>query len=905
MDNSGSDNITVVDSDGVEITDSYGVEIAQFMGLIISHSQDAIGAYNTFGTVSNACNGGGGTQTHEGENCDYATDSVFVYDSWDYDASNYLDDIVEYIAYTETADCPADVMGCILWFDASDTDTVKDEDGDAVSSGGAFSGSVATWLDKSGGDHHATQPNSSYYPTWGVNSANGYDMVNFDRDDMDYLKIDDFDYDTSSGLSIMAVLKPSSYAGGYSQYVLTHFESSTNDRAWFFAFLPSTRRMMLNVNKDGGTTDYFTHGTSTAFAISPDYTSSIGLIYDQEDTSYNGITQHFTDGRYHSGNQNNGASAGTVTYPFHDSTQPIVMGARLLDDEETPWQTYAGASYRETFDGDIAEMVVYDFTLGAGKREKIECEWAAKWGIFPKWDLVLWLDAADASTINAGSPSDGDAVTTWNDKSSVGNSFTTSTNSPEFKASRQNGKSGIYFDLANSESLISSNSPDFGTNDFTYFVVAKPTTQYGENGVFSINDAGQPDRMAMYKTAGSGTTFTSFLYADSTHEFGYDTGFAATGTSPRIYNAVYNRANGTSDPESDVHFYQNGNLTAMYTQDAGPATFDNASYFRIGRASASSGAFYNGDIYEILMYERNLTDKERRTVQCYLDGKWDISITPTDCSTVTSSSVTSAGADGPELWFDASIKTSIKDDSGNTADSGGFDGNVATWEDQSGNDRHATQTISSTYEPDFGINQINGIDVLSFDSTDSNYLLIDDFAYDTDGLSVFVVAKTNSTPQTKKILMSHFTSASDNRAWDMYMNVGADFQKYLYSSVHEDGTNWSSGAAKQYRTYSVDLSDPIIHTLHFSPNNLRTYINGEDSAKLLGFEATVNSFYDSTGYLSIGNLLSTGTTGHASYGYDGEIAEVIMYDDALTPTERKEVECYLSNKWDIATPEYE
>jgi hypothetical protein len=62
--------------------------------------------------------------------------------------------------------------------------------------------------------------------------------------------------------------------------------------------------------------------------------------------------------------------------------------------------------------------------------------------------LKLWLDASDEATINAGSPSDGDPVSVWKDKSGQGNDAAQATGGqqPTYQAAASVGFAGLLFD---------------------------------------------------------------------------------------------------------------------------------------------------------------------------------------------------------------------------------------------------------------------------------------------------------------------------------------------------------------------------------------------------------------------------------------------------------------------------
>ncbi|HRQ61303.1 MAG TPA: hypothetical protein PLO23_07335, partial [Alphaproteobacteria bacterium] len=72
------------------------------------------------------------------------------------------------------------IAGQVLWLDADDTATVLDAEGDNAASGGAFSGSVQTWQDKSGSGFHVTANAAANRPTYTTNALNGNNVLTFD-----------------------------------------------------------------------------------------------------------------------------------------------------------------------------------------------------------------------------------------------------------------------------------------------------------------------------------------------------------------------------------------------------------------------------------------------------------------------------------------------------------------------------------------------------------------------------------------------------------------------------------------------------------------------------------------------------------------------------------------------------
>lgn len=92
--------------------------------------------------------------------------------------------------------------------------------------------------------------------------------------------------------------------------------------------------------------------------------------------------------------------------------------------------------------------------------------------------LKLWLKADSGPVKNGGgSPSDGDSVTTWTDKSAIGNSVSQGTvaNMPLYKTGIQNGLPGILFDGSNDTMTKTSPTGLFSTS-FTFFSVIRTAT---------------------------------------------------------------------------------------------------------------------------------------------------------------------------------------------------------------------------------------------------------------------------------------------------------------------------------------------------------------------------------------------------------------------------------------------
>jgi hypothetical protein len=204
--------------------------------------------------------------------------------------------------------------------------------------------------------------------------------------------------------------------------------------------------------------------------------------------------------------------------------------------------------------------------------------------------LEMWLDASDSSTITLNSTT----VSEWRDKSGKGNTFTqvTAANQPTFVASSRNGLSAINF-----PNIAQMNGP-------SGFSFAQPTTWFvafqspTSSGTWSIYD---------------GNTARQHVFGNSATEmrmFAGSSPVIATLTASTWYVAalIYNGASST---------HRVSTLTAS-TVNAGTNAI---TYPRIGANNS-----LRGDLGEVGMFSKALSDTEATAVLKYLAKKWAVTI---------------------------------------------------------------------------------------------------------------------------------------------------------------------------------------------------------------------------------------------------------------------------------------
>jgi len=266
---------------------------------------------------------------------------------------------------------------------------------------------------------------------------------------------------------------------------------------------------------------------------------------------------------------------------------------------------------------------------------------------------------------------------------------------------------------------------------------------------------------------------------------------------------------------------------------------------------------------------------------------------------------------GLQLWLDASDATTLYD-----ATSGGSlvaaDGGVARWEDKSGNARHATQSTSGD-RPLRKTSVQGGKDVLRFDGT-SDFMTVPSstaafkFLHDGDS-TVFLVVKTGTSANPghgRYTLLSNIRDGAGTRVGfevnhrdsdpstendfvDLAIVKGVSGNVPVLSSTNNF---FASG------TFGV-LSAVLKPAAATSGNRVSLRRNG-------GAASTANSPVGADQAVSTANAdqdLNISRRPGGSFAADGfvngDYCEIIMYDSALSDTDRSAVESYLMTKWGI------
>lgn len=235
---------------------------------------------------------------------------------------------------------------------------------------------------------------------------------------------------------------------------------------------------------------------------------------------------------------------------------------------------------------------------------------------------VLWLDGADAATIldadgdnadtGTGGANDGFSglVHTWVDKSTSGYNVTSTiiNEQPQYGVDTLNGKNVLTFDGGDDKLL--NGAASIPGNDFTAFVVFQRTTGVLRDAVFELGGGGS--RNGIFVNDGGSGTINYYQ-------------------SGSFYSPVPAYTPGTYELVTVIQDVGNLNLWRANNNQVSAATAARISTTGIYVGDDStSGDQLQGNIAELIIYDRDLTSDERRDVENYLASKWGLTLTNND-----------------------------------------------------------------------------------------------------------------------------------------------------------------------------------------------------------------------------------------------------------------------------------
>lgn len=219
------------------------------------------------------------------------------------------------------------------------------------------------------------------------------------------------------------------------------------------------------------------------------------------------------------------------------------------------------------------------------------------------------------------------------------------------------------------------------------------------------------------------------------------------------------------------------------------------------------------------------------------------------------------------VWYDASSLSL----GNNTA--------VPSWSDLSGNANHALQS-NSGLQPLYRTNQINGLSAVYFDG--SEYLSVSDADNldNTTGITVIVVAKPATIDGNPRGLISKRNDSGDQEAYYLFTHTSS----YLYFNAGTQRIDGNVAATADAQIFSATFDGSI------SNPRSKVYNDGDESGSGNG----PTSIGDMSSDLHIGILNPV-----YAQGFDGDIAEAIVFRDALNDAQLQIINQYINVKYGI------
>lgn len=461
------------------------------------------------------------------------------------------------------------------------------------------------------------------------------------------------------------------------------------------------------------------------------------------------------------------------------------------------------------------------------------------------YGVEVWLDATDATTLTLS----GSDVTQWDDKSGNGHHATPASGSPTLVSGAIGSQDAVRFNF-------------------------QPLNLAGDLGI---------------ATSGDRTVVTVMNYStlnNNSEYFGTNTGSMLDvgtwmgGQRLRVRNGgseVYSPL-GSVPTSADTVLFVNGNGSGVTATRNGATIIDNSATSAFGYSLGTGvqvgganfvGREYVGDIAEMIVYDRQLNSYELNELGYALQTKYNL----TGSFTAPTTPVTS----GLTVWLDSSDASSLTVSSGE----------VTQWNDKSGNGHHATPLSNG---PTLVENALNGRTALQFTQApdgQGNPGQTMQFAGNlgiaaNQQRTVFIVLKTD-------------VNVDNNQVFGPSGNQMLDLGTWIPTGSADDRLRFRDGSDNVFSAEGDYPRGISILTAMGSATDTDAWFNGQQIV-----DSTTAAFE-----YALGTGVKLGGTDYPSAtdlrNFEGLIAEVLIYDRALTADELNEVGYYLEQKYLLDT----
>ncbi|MBS1954390.1 MAG: chitobiase/beta-hexosaminidase C-terminal domain-containing protein [Cyanobacteria bacterium SZAS-4] len=844
------------------------------------------------------------------------------------------------------------------------------------------SSKVTQWLDASGSNNTAAQATSAKQPTFTSNAINGLPTISFNGTSQYFQCPSGAFSNFTAGASVFIVTKPTSIAsslrffdfgqgaGGNNNFgaqeaspavggIYVYNGTSGNNVLASGALTTSSYQVLEAVHSGAGTAAVYTNGvlgaqgtinnipnvTRTTNYIGADNTlGSLGyynggiaemIIYNAPlSDSDRAEVEGYLFAKY----------ALKVAAPRFNNTTGVYGTAPLVAITADP-----GASIYYTTDGStpttgstlytgplnvttattIKAIAVQSFGTSAVSSIYIQVDPNAN--AVPRTGLSLWL-MGDAGVLTSGSN-----VTQWSDLSNSGNHATQATgaNRPTLVTNAVNTLPAIAFNGSSQYLQCPAGLADF-TAGASIFFVTKPTSIINNARFFDFANGTANNNIYLTESTSPAASASFFVYNSSTPT-------SVNSTTNKLTAGSYQLLETNHSGAGSASIYTNNALDNSGTVWNITNISRSGNYIGIDTAKTAANS-YSGQIAEILIYNKSLTDAQRASVESYLRAKYNVNPAPTlnpptfslsagvysstqtmqlsqdlnqpiyyttDGTTpTTSSTLYDPNGGGFPIYTTTTVKaisagtnyttssvasitiqvdtstanvprtglvTWLKSDYGVTTSGS----NVTNWTDFSGLGNSASQA-TSTKQPTFVTNAVNGFPALSFDGT-SDYMQLPSGMAGFAGATIYIVANPTTITLARRLLDFGSGVTNNNNLTVSEFVSGANKGSSLVSYNGSTSSIVSSTTGLTASTFQV------LEYLQNGSNVGTLFTNGTQTAT--GTVTNINNVTRSTNVI--------GAACNNNDWFSGSIAEILVYNTALSSTDRGNVQTYLKNKYGI------
>jgi hypothetical protein len=200
-------------------------------------------------------------------------------------------------------------------------------------------------------------------------------------------------------------------------------------------------------------------------------------------------------------------------------------------------------------------------------------------------------------------------------------------------------------------------------------------------------------------------------------------------------------------------------------------------------------------------------------------------------------------------------------------------GSVANWPDLSGNNRHGTQTDFAK-QPKYYTQVLDGKPAVRFDGIDDVIWLLDaGAAINLNSLSIFIVGQFTNLNRFDQYMLSGLGDTVPNSRLRIAISKSNNIPIVHYRVGNSvDRPAWSPLADTNFHIFAVN-------------SQMTGFLDGAEKG------TSANSISVSPPLLNLGAIRGT-----ANF-FEGNIAEVLIYNRVLNAAEREQVGIYLSNRY--------